>query len=538
MFVNEFFNKKTVEAETQPNTGTRTVSSSAGTTTYDTAGKATQHATPRLGGMQKTTDLQTGRTTTSVDGAGISASQSTGGGITDVTSATMDLGAGTASVHRGVGFGGAGKDVQGPYQGSITNTATGATTNVVGRLPTRQDMGVEEGSTQDRLHRRHQELRKKSGLPDPDYYKELKASYDIEDDAKRLAQQAEIKKKYRVTEGLKFHGGIPDVDHMPGSVIRNADLITHNVKFTNKGDWDRATDKLNADIFDDMAEFRTDSKGESVTGNSAVWAYWDNASDTGWINVKGRQVKPHRLGEQGAKKSKQDLSQYSTERLQDYVKKVSGGGVPAFGSGAQLKRVQQELKRREQDVAEGEVLNFPKKHPYEQLTHCEKCGGELVGGRDEKGRLKFCMPCMTIYRAPNQKQVNEAGPFSYGAKKPRKGSVADLAAKKRKEQERGKQPIEPKDQMVGVAKVITNEDIEQYLEEMTRAGYDIVTEHATLCPECGGPAYNNQMLAEKQDACYSKVKSRYKVWPSAYASGALVRCRKVGAKNWGNKSKK
>ena len=42
----------------------------------------------------------------------------------------------------------------------------------------------------------------------------------------------------------------------------------------------------------------------------------------------------------------------------------------------------------------------------------------------------------------------------------------------------------------------------------------------------------------KKDACYSKVKSRYKKWPSAYASGALVKCRKVGAKNWGNKSKK
>ena len=27
------------------------------------------------------------------------------------------------------------------------------------------------------------------------------------------------------------------------------------------------------------------------------------------------------------------------------------------------------------------------------------------------------------------------------------------------------------------------------------------------------------------------------MWPSAYASGALVKCRKVGAKNWGNKSK-
>ena len=41
----------------------------------------------------------------------------------------------------------------------------------------------------------------------------------------------------------------------------------------------------------------------------------------------------------------------------------------------------------------------------------------------------------------------------------------------------------------------------------------------------------------KKDACYHKVKSRYSVWPSAYASGALVKCRKVGAKNWGNKTK-
>ena len=45
----------------------------------------------------------------------------------------------------------------------------------------------------------------------------------------------------------------------------------------------------------------------------------------------------------------------------------------------------------------------------------------------------------------------------------------------------------------------------------------------------------------KKDACYHKVKARYTrnggTWPSAYASGALVKCRKVGAKNWGNKSK-
>jgi hypothetical protein len=320
---------------------------------------------------------------------------------------------------------------------------------------------VDEGSVQDRLHRRHQELRKKSGLPDPDYYRELKASYDIEDDAKRLAQQAEIKKKYGVAEGL------PQTLRkvVPGYAKREIDKKMDAGKF-GKTDADK------------------------------------------------------------------DANYYRYKKIQD--------------------------KLKEQGVA-------------------------------------------------------EAGPFSYGAKKPRKGSVAYNAMMKRKEQEKNKKPIEPKDQMVGTARVIkdvsedfddmsphtsyvqskrtvtsvngkdhlsdrtaslstdksgnhrvravdgdkitidtnipkgvnvkmipqiTNEDVEQYLEEMRCAGYDIITERATLCPECGGPAYEDKMLAEKQDACYHKVKSRYKVWPSAYASGALVRCRKVGAKNWGNKSKK
>ena len=56
--------------------------------------------------------------------------------------------------------------------------------------------------------------------------------------------------------------------------------------------------------------------------------------------------------------------------------------------------------------------------------------------------------------AKEEVQIDEAGPFSYGAKPPRKGSVAYNAMMKRKEQEKGKQPVEPKDQMVGVAKVV------------------------------------------------------------------------------------
>ena len=42
----------------------------------------------------------------------------------------------------------------------------------------------------------------------------------------------------------------------------------------------------------------------------------------------------------------------------------------------------------------------------------------------------------------------------------------------------------------------------------------------------------------KKDACYKKVKASASVWPSAYASGRLVQCRKKGAANYGNSSKK
>ena len=37
----------------------------------------------------------------------------------------------------------------------------------------------------------------------------------------------------------------------------------------------------------------------------------------------------------------------------------------------------------------------------------------------------------------------------------------------------------------------------------------------------------------KKDACYKKVKASASVWPSAYASGRLVQCRKKGAANYG-----
>lgn len=65
-----------------------------------------------------------------------------------------------------------------------------------------------------------------------------------------------------------------------------------------------------------------------------------------------------------------------------------------------------------------------------------------------------------------------------------------------------------------------------------------VAEEQHSCPHCGGEMVSEELMNEKKDACYYKVKSRYSVWPSAYASGALVKCRNKGASNWGNGGKK
>ena len=42
------------------------------------------------------------------------------------------------------------------------------------------------------------------------------------------------------------------------------------------------------------------------------------------------------------------------------------------------------------------------------------------------------------------------------------------------------------------------------------------------------PSSGNKKVPK--DACYRKVKAQYKVFPSAYASGAIAKCRKKGKK--------
>ena len=83
---------------------------------------------------------------------------------------------------------------------------------------------------------------------------------------------------------------------------------------------------------------------------------------------------------------------------------------------------------------------------------------------------------------------------------------------------------------------ITNEELLQIIKEELEAVIDEKKGKKRKAAKKKRRKKKKAKKAKKRDACYHKVKARYKVWPSAYASGALVKCRNVGAKNWGNKS--
>ena len=86
---------------------------------------------------------------------------------------------------------------------------------------------------------------------------------------------------------------------------------------------------------------------------------------------------------------------------------------------------------------------------------------------------------------------------------------------------------------------ITKEDIAEGLEIFLEEQEDILDEKRKRSKKRTKKKRSAKKKKKgKKDACYYKVKSRYSVWPSAYASGALVKCRRVGAKNWGTGGKK
>ena len=217
-----------------PVTGGKTVSGAAGTTNYNVAGQKTSSQTPSIKGFQQSTNYQTGEKTTTgqVGPVGISATQRPD--QSTVTTAEVPLGADvTAKVARGIGFGGAGKDVQqggNQVTGITTRTAQnpeGTTSSFVGK-PTDQQFdqamqAVQEDDLDDKVMAQHNtpQAKAKSQAIDKAFASGDQKEFDrlgiqsperIERDLQTMragekAQDAALQEDFPGTHGAWMHGG-------------------------------------------------------------------------------------------------------------------------------------------------------------------------------------------------------------------------------------------------------------------------------------------------------------------------------------------
>ena len=166
-----------------------------------------------------------------------------------------------------------------------------------------------------------------------------------------------------------------------------------------------------------------------------------------------------------------------------------------------------------------------------------------LGGPGANQRAREDRGAKTGTRSSNEKKLRPGESYMQYAKrmKNRRESVemeegmGDVAIKAIRATQ-GKKPAELSKRTALIRK-IKQKQLDSYLAKRDKKKSERVTNV--------GMGEELEWLTEEQfdeaagekDACYKKVKSRYKVWPSAYASGALVKCRKVGAANWGNSKK-
>jgi hypothetical protein len=158
-----------------------------------------------------------------------------------------------------------------------------------------------------------------------------------------------------------------------------------------------------------------------------------------------------------------------------------------------------------------------------------KIRGDCARGDDSEGKPK-CLPQSKAHSLGKKGRASAAARKRREDPNPeRSGKAINVNTKKKTDEQQLDEKCWDTHKQVGMkskgGKMVPNCVPKESIEE----GHQ-------QCPECGGPMFSEMFIAEKKDACYYKVKSRYKVWPSAYASGALVKCRKKGAKNWGSKS--
>ena len=237
----------------------------------------------------------------------------------------------------------------------------------------------------------------------------------------------------------------------------------------------------------------------------------------------------HAVATKQAKNEDKDV----TQGYMDHMKKVNKGEVnkyPMRGKGKPLSQAQKDAlfgkKKKDADYVEEKATYKPdpelknlrisdipsdyekRKYAAKTAKKNEDVGADLPTTNQRTQRM------LNLIRANNPTAKNDFEAILLSLAKAKKNlsndeDQADIAALR---------------QDVDGLKLLVNQ---------MKGKVDGLNESATLITE-----EQFDEAAGKKDACYHKVKSRYKVWPSAYASGALVQCRKKGAANWGNSKKK
>lgn len=179
-------------------------------------------------------------------------------------------------------------------------------------------------------------------------------------------------------EAYQWKGKFPfDVDHMPGAVHRDADLVTDSVLVKSKEEWDRAVRSINSKVFDDNSDFLSDRDRERlISPDGVLWAIFDKATGRGWFNAKGRRVKPYSVGNEAVSEAK---------GLKKRVRVVKTGQLGSIG---EVRRGQYKGAPKEFTVdlddggsirASAKELRLVKDKPVVESTkikQCERCGGK------------------------------------------------------------------------------------------------------------------------------------------------------------------
>ena len=208
-----------------------------------------------------------------------------------------------------------------------------------------------------------------------------------------------------------------------------------------------------------------------------------------------------------------------TKGYMDHMKKVNKGEInkyPMRGKGKPLSQdyVEEKAKyKRDPKLSNLKLSDIPsdyekRKYAAQTSKKNEDIAGDLPTTNQRTQRM------LSLIRANNPTAKNDFEAILLSLAKAKKNLSND-------------------EDQADIAQLRQDVDGLKLLVNQMKGKVDGLNESATLITE-----EQFDEAAGKKDACYHKVKSRYKVWPSAYASGALVQCRKKGAKNWGNSKKK